>query len=72
MREDSDEDPSDEDIMKYRRKSTRKSHSPVPTDPLKLAEFCKFNLTKILNQSQLSLEEMACEIKVNIFKINDE
>jgi ankyrin repeat protein len=62
MREDSDDDQSDDDIMKYRRKSMR--NSPVPSDPIKLAEFCKINLTKILNQTQLSLEEMACEIKV--------
>ena len=66
MKDDSEEDMSDEDIMmKCRRVNPRKSSSPVPTDPTLLAEFCKTNLTKILNQTQLTLDEMSREIKVN-------
>ena len=65
MREDSEGDLSDDDIINYRKKNIRKSNSPVPTDPVLLSQFCESNLTKILKQNT-GLEDMATEIKVKI------
>jgi hypothetical protein len=64
----SEEDLSDEDIIKYRKNERVKSKSPIPSDPTLLQEFCERNLSKIFKQNKLSLDDVALEIKVILVK----